>query len=229
MNQQILRATAVCAGLSALVAGCGSSLISQVDREDSGTGFAEQVVKLSDSQDITEVKETATGAKGHATLWTDSSLGFREWLGLNDQPELIELARDLYVSSFKRIGERGIGPRGCYDQSRLSLLPKISADVLPLTAKVYRVSHQTAFFRSSPQVYSPATFIGSSKTTGRSAIDLAPEHGYFRFNARGLATYEVITTNGMAGTTSLVYSYPKALTAKLMTKPPANICNPGQN
>jgi len=223
----MLRLPAACAVLCVLLAGCGSSVISRVDREDSGPGFAQHVVKLSDAQNITEMRMTESSLHGVVTLWAVANHGFRESSGLSKLPVIIQAGHSLYIR-FPVASANGpvTKPAGCYTLQHFSSDVRVSADVLPAMYRIYRVAGQTAYFTSTQRL---AGAIVANGKPGAPHLGRVSEYGYFRFNSRGLATSEEIEDRlpGRVFVTHRTYSYPKAVPASVTIEPPANICKHG--
>jgi hypothetical protein len=223
MNQRILIVSAICAVFAALLTGCGSTAVkTSGSHTNSGMVLARRVLKVSESQNITEVKQTVTGAPRSSLLVTVMNLKLRESLGPGGTPEMLQLGKHAYLRSAVQLHKtKGhaelMTDKQCYAAIG-TVWPTLSVDVLPAGAEIYRVAGNTVYFKSG------------ALEKGRKQRDVAraPGDGYFRFNSDDLATYEVIVESTPMLTlkvrTTLAFSYPKAAPRDLMTKPPTNIC-----
>lgn len=222
MNQRILIGSVICAVLAALLAGCGSTAVkTSGSRTTSGMALARQVLKVSESRNITEVKQTVTGAPRSSLFVTVMNLKLRESLGPGGTPEMMQIGKHAYLRSavqlHKTKGDAELmTDKQCYAAIG-TVWPTLSLDVLPAGAEIYRVAGNTAYFKSA----------AAAKGKKLSDVARAPGDGYFRFNSDDLATYEVIKSTPMPTLkvrTTLAFSYPKAMPRDLVTKPPTNIC-----
>jgi hypothetical protein len=221
VHQRILIASAICAVFAALLAGCGSSGVqTSASHANSGMALARHVLKVSESQNITEVKQAVTGAPRSSLLVTVMSLKLRESLGPGGTPEMLQIGKHAYLMSAVQLHRtKGhaelLTDKQCYAAIG-TVWPTLSVEVLPAGAEIYRVSGDTVYFKST-----------AAKGKKQSDIARAPGDGYLRFNSDDLATYEVIKSTPrptLKVRTTLAFRYPKTAPADLMTKQPTNIC-----
>jgi hypothetical protein len=227
MSQRILKASSICAVIAALTSGCGSTAVTtSQSHTNSGMALARHVLKVSESQNITEVQQTVAGAPRSSLLVTVRNLQIRESVAPDGTPTMVQIGKHAYMRSAYQLhvikGHPDVrADKECYAAIG-TVWPTLSVDVLPAGAEIYRVSGNTAYFKSST-----AKGTKASETTKQSDVARVPGDGYFRFNSDDLATYEVIKstpTPTLKVRTTLAFSYPKTAPATLVTKLPKNIC-----
>jgi len=218
MNQRILTVSAICAVFAALLAGCGSSAVkTSASHTSSGMALARRVLKLSGSQNVTAVEQTASGTPRSSLMVTVMNRQIREGFGSDGKPTVLQIDKHAYLrSQYQLIGSH---PRlkqiECYAAIG-TVWPELSQELLPRGAKIVRVTRNTIYFKGSD-----SSLIKRGISTGFSG------HGYFHFNGDDLITSEILYTQAtrtLNTRTTLAFSYPKTAPATLVTKPPTNIC-----
>jgi hypothetical protein len=205
MNQRILIPGAICAVVVTLLSGCGSSLISRVDREDSGIGFAQHVLKLSEARKLIVNREffqdrqvaTLTTVGSRRIQETKTKVGF----------VFLQIGNVLY---FARPGQ------ACYTERRVAgsyvedaFLPAGAA----VRTQIERVVHGRIYFVSDLRL-------------GRGRIVRGFERGSLSFNKDDLIAARATDLGPHSGSSIISsYSYPKQIPSDVITTAPTNLCN----